>query len=338
MLKELITIIVPIYNSEKYLERCLNSILNQTYSNLEIILINDGSEDSSKKICEDFANTDKRIVLINTKNNGPAKARNLGLEKATGKYISFIDADDYVEKDMIETLYKALTEKKADMVRANYDIIKDDKILSNNENVLDKIYDKTNINEFIQNVISENVKSFIWLLLIKKECIKDNFSEEIFIYEDTNFYLTTLSNINTLYVFSKIVYHYEVNSNSVSRKAEKISQNIDNLLKSSLVFKKNLEKYKLNNSKNFRAIHTRIINSIINYYYHLYRENNNIKEIINLYNDLKKNQLFRNLLNDYDENVLSKKEKIFNSSLLNDKYLKFHLLCKCKNVLGKIRG
>lgn len=337
-MKELITIIVPIYNSEKYLERCLSSILNQTYSNLEIILINDGSEDSSKKICKDFANTDKRIVLINTKNNGPAKARNLGLEKATGKYISFIDADDYVEKDMIETLYKALTEKKADMVRANYDTIKDDKILSNNENVLDKLYDKNNINEFIQNVISEDVKSFIWLLLIKKECIKDNFSEEIFIYEDTNFYLTTLSNINTLYVFSKIVYHYEVNSNSVSRKAEKISQNIDNLLKSSLVFKKNLEKYKLNNSKNFRAIHTRIINSIINYYYHLYRENNNIKEIINLYNDLKKNQLFRNLLKDYDENVLSKKEKIFNSSLLNDKYLKFYLLCKCKNVLGKIRG
>ena len=337
-MKELITIIVPIYNSEKYLERCLNSILNQTYSNLEIILINDGSEDSSGKICEDFANKDKRIVLINTENDGPAKARNLGLEKATGKYISFVDADDYIENDMIETLYKVLKEKNVDMVRANYDIKKGGKTFFNNEKSLDKLYDKTNMNEFIQNIISENMKSFIWLLLIKRECIKDNFSEEIYIYEDTNFYLTTLSNVNTLYVFSKIVYHYEVNSNSVSRNAEKISQTIDNLLKSSLVFKKNLEKYKLNNSKNCSAIHTRIINSIINYYYHLYRENNNIKEIINLYNELKKNELFLNILKDYDENVLSKKEKIFNSSLLNDKYLKFYLLCKCKNVLGKIRG
>lgn len=337
-MKELITVIVPIYNSEQYLERCLNSILNQTYSNLEIILVNDGSKDSSRKICEDFQSRDKRVVLINTENNGPAKARNLGLEKSTGKYISFVDADDYIEIDMIETLYNTLKEKNVDMVRASYDIINNNKILSNNEKIANKFYDKANINEFIQDIISENVKSFVWLLLIKKEFIKDKFSEEIFIYEDTNFYLTILSNINTLYVFSKIVYHYEVNLNSVSRNVEKISQNIDSLLKSSLIFEKNLKKCKLANSKNLSIIHTRIINSIINYYYHLYKESNNIKEIIDMYNNLKKNQVFINLLKNYDKRVLSKKEKVFNDSLLNEKYLLFYLLCKCKNILGKIRG
>jgi glycosyltransferase involved in cell wall biosynthesis len=104
----LISIIVPIYNAELFLERCICSITNQTYSNLEIILVDDGSTDHSGSICEGFARKDSRIKVIHKENGGQASARNIGLENARGQYIGFVDADDYVAFDMYELLYKSI--------------------------------------------------------------------------------------------------------------------------------------------------------------------------------------------------------------------------------------
>lgn len=102
-----ITIIVPVYNVENYLRRCVDSILNQTYKNLQIILVNDGSTDNSLQICEELKALDERIIVINKQNGGLSSARNAGLDVCDGDYISFIDSDDYIESDMIETLYLA---------------------------------------------------------------------------------------------------------------------------------------------------------------------------------------------------------------------------------------
>lgn len=103
-----ISVIIPIYNSEKYLEKCLLSIINQTYNNLEIILINDGSSDSSGKICDVFAKKDKRIIVIHKKNGGQNSARKAGIDNASGEYISFIDSDDWIDLDYYETLQNNL--------------------------------------------------------------------------------------------------------------------------------------------------------------------------------------------------------------------------------------
>lgn len=102
----LISIIVPIYNVELYLEKCIESIINQTYKNLEIILVDDGSTDSCGKICDEYAKKDNRIKVIHKINGGLSDARNKGMEIAKGKYIGFVDGDDYVASDMYETLYK----------------------------------------------------------------------------------------------------------------------------------------------------------------------------------------------------------------------------------------
>ncbi len=115
MEKEKISIIVPIYNVENYLSRCLESIINQTYKNLEIILINDGSTDSSSEICNKYSIIDSRIKVIHKKNAGASVARNLGIKIATGDYIAFIDSDDYVELNMYETLYNNLINVDADV-------------------------------------------------------------------------------------------------------------------------------------------------------------------------------------------------------------------------------
>ena len=103
-----ISVIIPIYNVEKYLKRCIESIIKQTYSNLEIILVDDGSPDGCAKICVEYNNKDERIVVIHKKNGGLSDARNAGLKVATGEIISYIDSDDYVDLDMYEKMTKAM--------------------------------------------------------------------------------------------------------------------------------------------------------------------------------------------------------------------------------------
>lgn len=111
-----VSIVIPVYNNESYVEKCIRSVLEQTYRNLEIIIINDGSTDKSGEILQKLAEEDKRILLVTQKNAGVSAARNKGIELATGEYLTFIDGDDYVDSDYIEKLYCCACEKKADMV------------------------------------------------------------------------------------------------------------------------------------------------------------------------------------------------------------------------------
>ena len=110
MNKEVISIVVPIYKVEKYIKKCIDSIIEQTYKNLEIILVDDGSPDGCAKICDEYAKKDKRIKAIHKENGGLSDARNVGIDISTGKYICFVDSDDYIENNYIELLYKCIVE------------------------------------------------------------------------------------------------------------------------------------------------------------------------------------------------------------------------------------
>lgn len=120
MTSEKISIIVPVYNAENYLRRCIDSILEQTYTNFELLLINDGSTDGSAKILEEVKESDSRIRVVHKKNEGVSATRNLGLKLVTGDYITFIDSDDFVDKLYLEVLYKSLTENDADIASGNF--------------------------------------------------------------------------------------------------------------------------------------------------------------------------------------------------------------------------
>lgn len=111
----LISVIVPVYNVEKYLDKCVDSIVNQTYKNLEIILVDDGSPDNCPKMCDDWARKDKRIRVIHKKNGGVSSARNLGINNANGECIGFVDSDDWIEKKYIQKLYETLIQEGADI-------------------------------------------------------------------------------------------------------------------------------------------------------------------------------------------------------------------------------
>lgn len=115
MIKGLVTVVLPIYNVEQYLDRCINSVVNQTYKNLEIILVDDESPDNCPKMCDEWAKMDSRIKVIHKKNQGLGYARNTGIDSATGEYIYFVDSDDYIAMDTIELAYKAAAENNADI-------------------------------------------------------------------------------------------------------------------------------------------------------------------------------------------------------------------------------
>ena len=126
MQNPLVSIIVPIYKVEPYLRRCLDSIVNQTYTNLEIILVDDGSPDGCPQICDEYAAKDKRIIVIHKENGGLSSARNAGLKIASGAFISFVDSDDWVNDHYIETLYLAQNKFNADLVIAVSETTKKD--------------------------------------------------------------------------------------------------------------------------------------------------------------------------------------------------------------------
>ena len=131
--KGLISIIIPVYNCEQYIDKCTKSILSQSYRNFEIILVDDGSTDETGKICERYASGDKRIKVIHKTNSGPAAARNRGIEKAKGEFIFFIDADDYLEENAFGLLIGGYKKYKADIVIGNFKKIKNNEIEKRND-------------------------------------------------------------------------------------------------------------------------------------------------------------------------------------------------------------
>ncbi len=124
-MNDLITVVIPAYKVEKFLPKCLDSVLNQTYKKLEIILVEDGSPDNCGKICDDYAKKDKRIKVIHKENGGLSDARNKGIDQATGKYITFIDSDDYIDDDYVECLYKAIKEDNTKMSICSHRVVYD---------------------------------------------------------------------------------------------------------------------------------------------------------------------------------------------------------------------
>lgn len=169
---ELISVIIPVYNVEKYLNQCIESIINQTYKNLEIILIDDGSTDNSGEICENYSKKDPRIKVIHQKNSGVSSARNKGIDIATGKYINFIDSDDYIEEDMIEYLYGLLQQENADISMCSaYDVYDKKIIFTAKKN----IYLTMNSHDAYYYMLQPKYFGIgIWNKLIAKELFKSD--------------------------------------------------------------------------------------------------------------------------------------------------------------------
>lgn len=216
-MEDLISIIVPVYNVEKYLDRCMESIVNQTYQNLEILLIDDGSTDNSGQKCDEWAKKDSRIKVIHKENGGVSSARNIGLEEATGKYIGFVDSDDYIDENMYEIMHKEIKKEKINFVICDVHIVSSNNEMNNIE---------TNEYEFeIINKIQVLEKFYpytgqIWRCLFIRQKLKDiKFNTAMYIAEDLNFICNYILNCedNSMFItIRKKLYYYAIRENSAT--------------------------------------------------------------------------------------------------------------------------
>ncbi|WP_205401361.1 glycosyltransferase family 2 protein [Streptococcus lutetiensis] len=227
-MKDLVSVIVPVYNVEKYIHRCITSIINQSYSELEIILVDDGSSDSSGLICDEYALKDKRIKVIHKKNGGLGYARNSGLDCATGKYVTFIDSDDYVEQDMIEKLYKDLIGVEADTCIGGFQRVYHNGTFVYENPLSGRVFEKEEIlikvlsKMFGQLVNSSSLEMSVWKVLFSNELIqKYNIrfpSEREFISEDIIFDTEYYAKANRVVMSSDVGYYYCDNEDSLTTK------------------------------------------------------------------------------------------------------------------------
>lgn len=254
-----ISIIVPVYNTEKYLSKSINSLINQTLKDIEIILVNDGSTDGSRNICEEFERKDNRIKLINKENGGQGSARNRGLEVAKGDYIAFIDSDDYINPEMYEKMYNSIKKYNCDVVVCQVNMVDED------GNILSSKINKSKHGNIESG--EQAIKRYLkygrwspWDKLYKREVMKDvKFLENRTCAEDHAVIIPILKNVNKMVTIDDYLYNYLVREDSTTNSKFSI-KNFDSVY----VWEHVLDQAKdMKNEEILSRVHAKVFSSYI---------------------------------------------------------------------------
>lgn len=211
-MEDLVSVIIPIYNVEKYLDKCIKSVIEQTYKNLEIVLIDDGSPDNCPKICDDWAKKDKRIKVIHKTNGGLSDARNIGIGNAKGKYLLFVDSDDYIENNMIYELHENAKQNNIDIVASGF--------IYETDNEQTKYYDKSNYIENSEQILerifnNNDISTAIWDKLYKRDLFNNIMFPVGKIHEDMAVLYKLIDKSNKVMHIDKAYYHYVQRDDSI---------------------------------------------------------------------------------------------------------------------------
>jgi glycosyltransferase involved in cell wall biosynthesis len=209
-MSNLISIIVPVYNMERYLDRCVSSIVNQTYKNIEIVLVDDGSTDSSPKMCEDYAKNDDRIKVVHKENGGLSDARNAGLKIAIGDYIGYVDSDDWIEPDMYERMVNACIDNDAEMALCRYFREYDDKTIDDGTDRVDILDRETLLNIYITDKDGFMVYNSVWSKLFKRELVENVMFPKGQNSEDIMYTTRAMCKLNKAVYIDASLYHYVI--------------------------------------------------------------------------------------------------------------------------------
>lgn len=232
-MNDTVSVIVAIFNIKRYLNRCIKSIVNQTYSNLDIILVDDGSTDGCSGICDEWSKKDSRITVIHKKNGGLSSARNAGMKQANGEYVCFVDGDDFIEDKLIASSYKEAINNDADVVIYSNYIVNNERKKKDSLTSSKKVYSEGEImsllfNECIGTLPNHksdyDVGFSPWGRLCKRKLLIDNSiqfkSERVFIYEDLMFLLDLMPVTKKAVVLNEPLYDYCENADSLTRKPD----------------------------------------------------------------------------------------------------------------------
>lgn len=223
--QDLVSVIIPVYNSEPFLGRCIDSILHQTYTRLEVILVDDGSTDNSGNMCDTYSKLDSRVQVIHTENNGPSSARNVGLFQAKGAFIFFIDSDDYIEDHALKTLLDEQQRSKADTIIGDFKTIKDGQTGPGHKGAFpdNRLLSKEEVVEYARCYLRKpnrfTLFAYSWGRLFRSSIIKNNhvlFEADLHTYEDVAFNFAYMMHANEVYYLKETIYFHAVHDNYTS--------------------------------------------------------------------------------------------------------------------------
>lgn len=316
-----VSIIVPIYNKEKHLKRCIDSILNQTLKNIEIILVNDGSTDNSLEICKNYARTDSRIKIINKENEGVSKARNDGILASSGSYVGFVDADDYIDENMYRSMLMKCKSFNSEVCISNYYIENNNYLnpvkldihsdLVSKKDILDTfILDM--INSDLTKKISKTIMGSSWRFLISRQLLTNNnvsFPVNIPLREDLLFVLDVMLKTDSICIERSCLYYYVDTDGSALKKFREnyfeLGLDVNNRIEKTLVVHNgnNLVKQRLNYNY-LNLFISSIVNEASKNSHYTFREK--IKRIEDICNHDKTKEV----ISEINANKLSKKKKM----------------------------
>lgn len=300
-----VSIIVPVYNGEKFIKRCLDSLTCQTYDNIEIIVINDGSSDNTLSLIKEYDN----IVLIDKENTGVSDSRNIGLKKATGDYIMFCDADDWLEKDGVEIAVSKIGE--FDILRYNYYLAKENDIkeCTSDIDIYAKINKPVSADDLIESLLSIKTEGHISNYIFRKDIIKKNnihFNTSLFYQEDVVFLLEYFVHSNGGIIIENTLYYYCINDDSVTHN---FNSSIRNMCAVSTIRNTIADILTKSNNEKFQGIVEQKFLTSFLLYFRLYYRNLSKKEFYDVFDKIvAANYDYLKILNEMNFN---KKWKVF---------------------------
>lgn len=215
-MNDIISIIIPVYNVEKYLRECLDSVINQTYKKLQIIIVDDGSTDNSGKICDEYAERDDRITVIHQKNQGAGAAKNAGLKLIIGNYFALIDSDDYIELNMYEKMIEYILNYNVDVVQCKYKKIYVDSVSSGNFSISKDTARKLSSEKYLLEILNDWRYSIFWNKLFKSNLLESNIQFPVGRKIDDEFFTYKLiSRADYVLNVNDAFYNYRMRSSSV---------------------------------------------------------------------------------------------------------------------------
>ena len=314
-----ISVIIPVYNSQNYIGECLESIINQTYNNLEIIIVNDGSDDNSLKIMKKYKELDERVIIINKENEGVSVARNVGIDAASSEWLTFVDSDDYLEKDAIENLVKGI-DKDTQMVISNvYCVVNNKRKVAPCEYSKKTVFQENNKRELIESIIYDNnkwkmkyaatpfAKLYSKNLLIEN---KINFVKGITNGEDGVFNFLCYNYAKKIIFIENLTYNYRLYPESASKKYDSnLIKNYTKLLieLEKQLIERNLYK-KYENEYRFSVL--RRLNKFFNKYFFDKRTKKTYRELKKEFKNLLETQPYKNIIYNGNTKFLSIKRKL----------------------------
>ncbi len=329
----MVTIVVPVFNASRFLADCLDSILAQTYENIEVIIVNDGSNDSSAEIITHYMILDKRIKYIHQKNMGVSAARNSGITSALGKYITFVDADDKLHRNAIETMTGIMRETNADVVRTKCNVLNGSNLSILHEDVVLGEYEGHALRELVYKAAIGKLLCYTWLLIVKTDLIANNkiyFPEGVSMMEDMWFYIDLLQSSGSVVISGDVTYDYFVREEGATRSISGYEKKLN-----SIAMVNDYVSVQLSNK--FEREHVNAVNAsnMVNYTIINAMRLKKVSDVISLLKKINESSVFRDIYTRANTSTVAIYHRLASWAAFYDKKLILLLIILTRKVVGR---